>query len=230
MSVWLTVKFHQNRKQHMQLEAKGQSGMPVSSKTRPRVIVVGNLTIDDVVLPDGTTQMANVGGNSLYTALGVRLWQPGVCIVTRCGEDFPHDLPAMLNALGIAAEGVVDIAGPTVRNWVVYENNGQRHWIYRTPRERSREVAVQDQDIPVEWLKVEPPPVVHVTAMPLDAAEAIVERVRSVSPRAIITLDTHEDYVADYRQRLRTLAGRVDAFLPSRSEVADLVGYDDPRR
>jgi fructoselysine-6-P-deglycase FrlB-like protein/sugar/nucleoside kinase (ribokinase family) len=214
----------------MQLGAKGQNGTPVGPKTQPRVIVVGNLTIDDVVLPDGTTQMASVGGNSLYTALGVRLWQPGVGIVTRCGEDFPHDLPAMLNALGIAAEGVVDIAGPTVRNWVVYETNGQRHWIYRTPRERSREVAVQEQDIPVAWLEVEPSPIVHVTAMPIDAVEAIVDKVRKVSPHARITLDTHEDYVVDYRNRLRGLAGRVDAFLPSRAELNDLVGYDDPLR
>jgi len=151
-------------------------------------------------------------------------------LVTRRGEDFPHDLPAMLDSLGIMADGVVNILGPTVRNWVVYETNGERHWIYRTPRDRSREVAVQAGDLPAEWLEVEPPPIVHITAMPLDAAEAIVDRVRSISPRAIITLDTHEDYVADYRQRLRALAGRVDAFLPSRSELADLVGYDDPRR
>ena len=214
----------------MQLEAKGQNGTPESPKTQPRVIVVGNLTIDDVVLPDGTTKMASVGGNSLYTALGVRLWQPSVGIVTRCGEDFPHDLPAMLNALGIAAEGVVDIAGPTVRNWVVYETNGQRHWIYRTPRERSREVAVQEQDIPDTWLEVEPSPVVHVTAMPIEAAEAIVDKVRRISPYARITLDTHEDYVADYRSRLRELASKVYAFLPSRAELHDLVGYDDPLR
>jgi fructoselysine-6-P-deglycase FrlB-like protein len=194
------------------------------------VIVVGNLTIDDVVLPDGTTKMASVGGNSLYTALGVRLWQPHVGIVTRRGEDFPHDLPAMLHALGIAAEGVVDIPGPTVRNWVVYENNGQRSWIYRTPRERSREVAVQEQDIPVTWLEVEPAPVVHVTAMPIDAAEAIVDKVRRVSPQARITLDTHEDYVVDYRSRLRALASKVYTFMPSRAELSDLVGYDDPLR
>src|SRR5256884_6710284 len=214
----------------MQMGMDEQDETPVLPATRPRLIVVGNLTIDDVVLPDGTTQMASVGGNSLYTALGVRLWQSSVGIVTRCGEDFPHDLPAMLNALGIAAEGVVDIPGPTVRNWVVYETSGQRHWIYRTPRERSREVAVQDRDIPVPWLEMEPPPVVHVTAMPLDAAEAIVDKVRHVSPHASITLDTHEDYVVDYRNRLRALAGRVDAFLPSRAELTDLVGYDDPRR
>src|SRR5579864_1185564 len=207
----------------MEMEANGQH-------VTPRVIVAGNLTIDDVVLPDGTTQMASLGGNSLYTALGVRLWQPRTGLVTRRGEDFPRELTAALHALGIATKGVVDIPGPTVRNWVVYETNGERHWLYRTPRERSREVAVQPDDLPIEWLGMEPPPVVHVTAMPLDAAEAIVDTVRRISPRAIITLDTHEDYVVDYRQRLRALAAKVDAFLPSRSELADLVGYDDPRR
>ncbi len=212
------------------MESKGQSETHMIPATRPRVIVVGNLTIDDVVLPDGTTHMSSVGGNSLYAALGVRIWQPSVGLVTRRGEDFPHDLTAILNSLGVAPEGVVDIQGPTVRNWVVYETSGERHWIYRTPRERSREVAVQPGDLPVEWLEAEPPPIVHITAMPLDAAEAVVDRVRNISPHTIITLDTHEDYVVDYRQRLRALAGRVDAFLPSRSELTDLVGYDDPRR
>ncbi|MFL5667215.1 MAG: carbohydrate kinase family protein, partial [Ktedonobacteraceae bacterium] len=212
------------------METNEQRGTPVASTLHPRVIVVGNLTIDDVVLPDGTTQMSSVGGNSLYTSLGARLWQPRVGLVTRRGEDFPRELISMLHSLGVATEGIVDIQGPTVRNWVIYENNGERHWIYRTPRERSREVAVQASDLPVEWLEMEPPPVVHITGMPLEAAEAIVEAVRRISPRAMITLDTHEDYVVDYRERLKALAARVDAFLPSRAELADLVGYDDPRR
>ncbi len=214
----------------MAMKTNEQREAPTTPARRPRVIVVGNLTIDDVVLPDGTTQMSSVGGNSLYTALGVRLWQPRVGLVTRRGEDFPRDLTAVLHSLGVATDGVVDIRGPTVRNWVVYEASGERHWIYRTPRERSREVAVQAGDLPVAWLEVEPPPVVHVTAMPLDAAEAIVDTVRRLSPRAIIALDTHEDYVVDYRQQLRALAAKVHAFLPSRSELADLVGYDNPSR
>lgn len=196
----------------------------------PRVIVVGNLTIDDVVLPDGTVRMESIGGNTLYSALGARLWQPAVGIVTRRGEDFPHDLARVFAPLGIATGGVVNIPGPTVRNWVIYEHTGERHWLYRTPRERSREVAVQPGDLPLAWLTANQPPVVHIAAMPLDAAEAIVDVVRRIQPRALITLDTHEDYVTDYRQRLRTLAARVDAFLPSRSEVADLMGYDDPER
>ncbi|MHB8612050.1 MAG: PfkB family carbohydrate kinase [Candidatus Dormibacteraceae bacterium] len=195
----------------------------------PRLVVVGNLTIDDVVLPDGATRMGSVGGNSLYAALGARAWQPSIGLVTRQGDDFPGDLAAQLTALRIAGT-VVGVPGPTVRNWVVYEANGDRHWIYRTPRERSREVAVQAGDLPEAWLSGESAPVVHVAAMPIDAAEAVVGAVRRRSPEALITLDTHEDYVASYRARLRGLAARVDAFLPSRSELADLVGYDDPMR
>src|SRR5258708_10465338 len=156
----------------------------------PRVIVVGNLTIDDVVLPDGTTQMSSVGGNSLYTALGVRLWQPRVGLVTRRGEDFPRDLTAVLHSLGVATDGVVDIRGPTVRNWVVYEASGERHWIYRTPRERSREVAVQAGDLPFAWLEAEPPPRGHVAALPLGAAGAIVATRRRLSPPASLRCRT----------------------------------------
>lgn len=209
------------------IEPRDREGMTAA---HPRVIIVGNLTIDDVVLPDGTTRMSSLGGNSLYAALGARLWQPGVGIVTRRGDDFPGDLTRVLLSLGVSTGGIVDIPGPTVRNWVVYETGGERHWIYRTPRERSRQVAVQAQDVPPAWLAGEPPPVVHIAAMPIEAAEAIVEAVRRAAPRAVITLDTHEDYVADYRQRLRALAAKVDAFLPSRSELADLVGFDDPQR
>ncbi len=214
----------------MGMETNGQPHATVKPTMYPRVIVVGNLTIDDVVLPDGTTRMSSVGGNSLYTLLGARLWQSQVGVVTRRGEDFPRDLSEMLNSLVVAMDGIVDIPGPTVRNWVVYESSGERHWIYRTPRERSRQVAVQPGDVPVAWLQAQPPPVVHVAGMPLDAAEAIVDAVRRFAPHALITLDTHEDYVVDYRQRLRALAARVDAFLPSRAELADLVGYDEPRR
>src|SRR5262245_56671090 len=103
----------------MRMGTNAQDGPQMPPATRPRLIVVGNLTIDDVVLPDGTTQMSSVGGNSLYTALGARLWLPSIGLVTRRGEDFPRDLTAMLHSLGIATEGVVDIPGPTVRNWVV---------------------------------------------------------------------------------------------------------------
>ena len=192
--------------------------------------MVGDLTIDDVVLPDGTTKMGSIGGDSLYAALGARLWEPSVGIVTRRGEDFPRAQLDSLASLGICLDGVVDVPGPTLRNWVIYEDDGRRHWAYRTAPGRTLEVAVHPEDIPAPWLSARPAPVVHVAAMPIDAAQRIVEAVRGAAPEAVITLDTHEDYIRGYQEQVLRLAQRVDVFLPSREELGDLVGYDDPSR
>ncbi len=202
----------------------------MSDPGSPRVVVVGNLTLDDVVLPDGTTEMAAVGGNSLYATLGARLWEPRVGLVTRRGADFPAAHLDRLRGLGVDTAGVHDIAGPTVRNWVIYEDDGRRSWVYRTPPGRSAEVAVRPRDLPASWLAATPPPVVHIAGMPLPAAEALADRITASAAGALITLDTHEDWVAGYTERLLGLAGAVHAFMPSREEVALLVGYDDPRR
>jgi sugar/nucleoside kinase (ribokinase family)/fructoselysine-6-P-deglycase FrlB-like protein len=196
-----------------------------------RVIVIGNLTIDDVVLPDGQTSMASVGGNSVYAALAARLWSAEVGLVTRRGEDFDPAHLHRLASLGIDTGGVVDIEGPTVRNWVLYGDDGSRTWVYRTPAERSGQVAVQPGDVPDRWLTAAGrPPVVHVAAMPLPAARAVVARVRERSQGATITLDTHEDWVVGHQAELLELARTVDVFVPSREELTGLVGYDDPRR
>src|SRR5258706_2408766 len=110
-------------------EASGHESGQGLPTTTPLVVVVGNLTIDDVVLPDGTVRMALAGGNCLYTALGARPWQPRVGLVTRRGEDFPGDLVTTLVALGIATDGVVVGPRPTVRHWVGYGEDSDRQWL-----------------------------------------------------------------------------------------------------
>jgi len=186
---------------------------------RVKVIPKSSKTELTGYLPDGTTRMASVGGNSLYAALGARPWQPSIGIVTRRGDDFPSDLAAELEKLGVASAGVVAVPGPTVRNWVVYEANGDRHWIYRTPRERSQEVAVQAGDLPEAWLSDGEAPVVHVAAMPINAAEAVVEAVRQTDALARALAEAAQ--LADRaRAELAMLEGR-----PGVRELAGLAEY-----
>ena len=152
------------------------------STAGPRpVIIVGNLTIDDVIQPDGSSQMGTLGGNSVHACAAALTWVGGVGIVARCGTDFPAAAIGRLREAGADTGGVRPIDGPTVRNWVIYEADGSRNWVYRTPPGRSAEVAPQPGDIPAAWLDRTPAPVVHVAAMPLAAATAIV---RSVHDRA----------------------------------------------
>jgi sugar/nucleoside kinase (ribokinase family) len=95
----------------------------------PPVVVVGNLTIDDVVLPDGTTLMDTLGGNSVHSAAAAVSCGVAVVLVARRGEDFPGGALHRLAAAGVDVQHVVDVAGPTVRNWVIYETDGRRHWV-----------------------------------------------------------------------------------------------------
>jgi sugar/nucleoside kinase (ribokinase family)/fructoselysine-6-P-deglycase FrlB-like protein len=203
------------------------AGPGPAAGTRP-VIIVGNLTIDDVIQPDGSSQMGTLGGNSVHACAAALTWVSGVGIVARCGTDFPAPAIGRLREAGADTGGIRPIDGPTVRNWVIYEADGSRSWVYRTPPGRSAEVAPQPGDIPTAWLDRQPAPVVHVAAMPLPAATAIVRSVRDRARGAAITLDTHEGWRrgADVIDAARL----VDVFLPSREELAELVGYDDPPR
>lgn len=201
-----------------------------SRPPQPRrpVVIVGNLTIDDVVQPDGTTQMGTLGGNTVHAAAAALTWVGGVGVVARCGEDFPPAALGRLRDAGADTAGIRPIAGPTVRNWVIYEADGRREWVYRTPRGRSAEVAPQPADLPGAWLDRQPPPVVHIAAMPLEAAAALVRAVREQAPGATILLDTHEDWRPG--DLLRETARSVDVFLPSREELAVLAPGQDPAR
>jgi len=207
---------------------------PVAGRQRRAehdVIVVGNLTVDDVVHPNGETTMASPGGNTIYAATGAVIWGLSVGVVARVGADFPVAALDRLRDAGLDTGGLRPIEGPTVRNWVIYEHDGRRSWVYRTPPERRLEVAPSPEDIPTGWVgqKQDRAPVVHVAAMPLEAAAGIVGHLRAEGRRAVVTLDTHEAWPAG-REDVLALARRIDVFVPSHGELAAMLGYDDPER
>src|SRR6185312_9789021 len=77
-----------------------------------RVVVVGNLTIDDVVLPDGRTLMARLGGNTVHSATAVLACGVPVAIVTRRGDDFPAEALETLAQAGADVSAVASVEGP----------------------------------------------------------------------------------------------------------------------
>jgi sugar/nucleoside kinase (ribokinase family)/fructoselysine-6-P-deglycase FrlB-like protein len=190
------------------------------------VVVVGNLTIDDVVLADGSTRMASLGGNSVHTATAVLVNGAAASLVARKGEDFPDSALDQLAGAGVDLTSVRAVPGPTVRNWVIYEADGRRRWLYRTDPGRSGEVAPTPDDVAPGL--VERADVVHVAAMPLPNAEQLVKAIRERNHGVMILLDTHEDWVTGYEPRLLELARQVDVFVPSIEELAPLTGVPDP--
>lgn len=191
----------------------------------PRVVVLGQLSIDDVVLSDGRTAMGSCGGDAVYAAVGARLWVDDVGIVAPVGIDFPREHIATLAERGFDVDGLREVKAQGIRYWVLYESDGRRTFVQRSPAWASAETAPTSAQIPAAYWDAS---IFHVAAMPFDAAERLVRAITERRPGAMISLDTHEDQIAGFQDRIAALLPRVTAFLPSREEVTTWFGADEP--
>ena len=56
-----------------------------------RFAVAGLLTRDYLVLPDGRVAIDIPGGNLLFTAAGLGVWDKHVGLIARINEDYPQE-------------------------------------------------------------------------------------------------------------------------------------------
>jgi sugar/nucleoside kinase (ribokinase family) len=65
---------------------------PAPESSSPRSILAGRLTRDFVILPDGQPLLDVPGGNLVYAAAGLAVWEPDPPpgLVARVGEDYPQ--------------------------------------------------------------------------------------------------------------------------------------------
>jgi len=111
-------------------------------------VVIGNIIVDDIVLPDGTTRMNALGGAGTHAVMGVRVWSPAVGFVSAVGLDFSPEHWARLSASEVDLSGVRQEELPTPRAWQLFEEDGQRTEVFRTPFEDLRHLEAQPQHFP----------------------------------------------------------------------------------
>jgi sugar/nucleoside kinase (ribokinase family) len=184
--------------------------------------VIGNLTIDDVVLPDGTTSMGMCGGNAIYAALGGRMWSDSVGLSARIGPDFPRSNIRALAAAGVRLD-LVEVQAPTIHNWALYESPDHRQFVMRLDSGSHAEQSVVPHEVSSHAASAR---VCHIAPMPLERQVALVRHFAPCSP--LVSLDPHDEYIAGAQDELMGLLRLVDVFLPSRKEAALLYGRDDP--
>jgi ribokinase len=112
-----------------------------------RYLTLGHLLVEDTVLPDGERVLGRLGGDSLYAAMGARVWSDDARPIARFGPDFPPRLLATLRAAGYA-EGLVPCERPSVRMWVHWGVEGKRRFTFRDGSGTYEEQTVLPQEIP----------------------------------------------------------------------------------
>jgi len=189
----------------------------------PRLICLGNLTLDDVVLPDGTERPGCTGGDALYACLAARFFEPGVEMVAPIGLDWPETVSHQIGAASLSALGLTARNLPSLHNRIDYHADGSRTWTLYNGEDAFHALSPLPGDIPGEWRKAE---AFMVLAMTLEAQVELVETLKRDS-RAIVALDPQEDYIAGNEAALRRLIGNCDIFLPSAEEVRRLLHHED---
>jgi sugar/nucleoside kinase (ribokinase family) len=150
-----------------------------NSSSLIRFVLAGQLQRNTILRPDGQIQSDVPGGNLLYTAAGLGVWERGTAgLVARVGEDYPQEWLERAALRKFDVQGVHITPDPVdLRNFIGYDQDGQAtdeypisHFARRglnlprsllgyTPvsknvdsRNKSTPMTIQAADIPANYL------------------------------------------------------------------------------
>lgn len=201
----------------------GGASVGVGVVSGPRLLCVGNLTVDDVVLPSGVRRDGCVGGGALYSALAARLFEPRTAMLAPVGSDLPSAVASRIAAAGFDVAALPRRAVPTIRNVVTYDAAGGRSWELLGTDEQFDALAVRPSDVGAGHARAD---AVLCTAMSLAAQSELTRWLRRATA-ALIVLDLQEDYIPGDEERVLAMAADSHVFMPSEEEVRRLTGSSD---
>jgi len=136
----------------------------------PDLIILGQITIDDVVPAFPGSWRRQIGGSSLYCLAGARLWlEPDrIGLVARLGRDYPFDIDALLRGAQVPHYSLARFDAEHLIEWLIYEADGSRRSVPRNPGlldvgaegaadtqpylQKLLEMAPTASEIPAHWL------------------------------------------------------------------------------
>lgn len=180
----------------------------------PSLVFLGNLLVDDVVFPDGSTRMGQAGGAIMYGALGAALWGTRVGCVSLVGTDYPVTMLEALEQRRVDLTGVLRLDGPGARTWLLYEGH-LRRLIHQLGRPTHEQVSPGPECIPHGWQSAS---AFHLAPMPFSVQRRVLASL-TTSPNRFVSIDPHlpitEETLGEWRQALAD----ADAFFPSEDEL-----------
>lgn len=89
-------------------------------------VIFGKLTENYIIYPDGSVNNKVIGGNILYTAMGMNPWEKAPGLVARVGKNYPEEWLEKLQKTGFGTRGIKRLSIPTEhRDFIAYDESGQ---------------------------------------------------------------------------------------------------------
>jgi sugar/nucleoside kinase (ribokinase family) len=208
----------------------------------PQFLVFGKLTREYLLPPVGPARLDVAGGNLLYAAAGLRIWESDIGLVGRVGDDYPREWLNACIARGFDTCGIRILSKDIdVREFIAYNESFEMNQINPVSHFARREMTFPKSLLGYQPLdqkkKPDPDRMLSVTDIPGDYLTA---RAALLCPMDIVTqtqliagmkrgsvhtfvLDPGADAMTPKaRRELPALLNSVTAFLPSQEELSDL--------
>ncbi len=219
----------------------------IAVKPYPRNILAGKLRRDFVVLPNGETCLDVPGGDLLYAAAGLVVWEsdPPPGLVARVGEDFPKEWIAEFSHRGFDVRGINVLDQPVdLRSFYAYQDPTQRveeepmgyfsalgqpfpkallgyqpESSHPDSRSRLSLTSLRQADLIPEYLEAT---AAHIC--PLDfLTHSLLPAILRQAGFTLITLDPPAGYMTpSFRDDVASIITGLNAFLPSEEEARKL--------
>jgi pfkB family carbohydrate kinase len=214
----------------------------VAAQARPELLIIGQVTVDDVVPAAPAAWKRQMGGSSLYAVAGARLWiDPArIGLVARLGRDYPFDPDRLLRQAGLEHIALSVIQTDHLVEWLIYEADGSRRSLPRNPAllgvgaEGSRDwgdyqemllgIAPSAADIPSAWLPVN---TVHLCPQIGERHRETLAALRGQARWIGVDPSPHYSRHCTVTELVRQLEGAT-AFMPSLNEVQPWLATDSP--
>jgi hypothetical protein len=211
----------------------------------PVYVIAGRLRRDYLLPAEGRPLLDVPGGNLLYAAAGLGVWDAHLGLLARAGEDYPHEWLRGFEKRGWDTRGVRILTDALDLRFfqasldlqTVQYNNPMAHFArlgmtfpkallgYQPPveadddRRTSMSASPRPAEIPAEYLEA---PVVHLCPMDFLTHSRLTASFRQANVTAL-TLDPSAAYmVPAAMDDLRNLLQGVTVFLPSEEELRAL--------
>lgn len=218
-----------------------------SIRSSPRYLFAGQLTRDFIILPSGETRLDVPGGNLLYAAAGLMVWEPSPPpgLMARVGEDYPQEWLDEFQKRGLDTQGIRILSQAVdVRSFVAYVDRNTRltddpvsHFArlglpfpkvllgYKTAdsqfdsRSRLSPISLRQSDLVSEYSDAS---AAHIC--PLDfLSHSLLPAVFRQAGFVNVTLDPSSGYMnSTFWEDIPSLITGLTAFLPSEEEIRNL--------